>query len=79
MADQTVVKPIIVYVDDEKGNRVVFEQSLAADFTIETFAEGALALERLEQGNVGVLVTDMRMPTMDGEELLGSRRSGFRK
>ncbi len=79
MADQTVVKPIIVYVDDEKGNRVVFEQSLAADFTIETFAEGALALERLEQGNVGVLVTDMRMPTMDGEELLRIAKERFPK
>lgn len=79
MSEPVAVKPIIVYVDDERGNRVVFEQSLASEFTIETFAEGALALERLEKGNVGVLVTDMRMPTMDGEELLRIAKERFPK
>ena len=79
MAEPEVTRPIIVYVDDERGNRVVFEQSLASEFTIETFAEGAQALARLEQGNVGVLVTDMRMPTMDGEELLRIAKERFPK
>lgn len=65
-----VDRPVIVYVDDERGNRIVFEQSLASEFAVETFAEGAAALERLQRGDVAVLVTDMRMPTMDGEELL---------
>ena len=77
MSDPAVVKPIVVYVDDERGNRVVFEQSLGAEFTIETFAEGAQALARLEQGDVGVLLTDMRMPTMDGEELLRIAKERF--
>ena len=69
--------PVIVYVDDEAGNRVVFQQSLASEFAIETFAEGELALARLEEGNVAILVTDMRMPTMDGEELLRIAKERF--
>ena len=62
--------PLIVYVDDEKANRVVFEQSLTSEFNIVTCADAASALEVLGQRDVAVLVTDVRMPTMDGEELL---------
>jgi len=79
MPDTKADRPVIVYVDDERGNRVVFEQSLGSEFTIETFAEGAAALERIELGGVGVLVTDMRMPTMDGEELLRLAKDRFPK
>ncbi len=62
--------PLVLYVDDERGNRIVFEQSLAADFTIKVAADAQSALEILEAEEVAVLVTDMRMPTMSGEELL---------
>ena len=56
---------------------MVFEQSLAAEFAIETFAEGPLAVERLERGGVAVLITDMRMPMMDGEHLLRIAKDRF--
>lgn len=62
--------PLVLYVDDERGNRVVFEQSLAADFNLKVAADAATALTLMEQHEVAVLVTDMRMPTMSGEELL---------
>jgi signal transduction histidine kinase len=61
---------LVLYVDDERGNRVVFEQSLRADFAIKVAADAAAALEILETEAVAVLVTDMRMPVMSGEELL---------
>ncbi len=61
----------MLYVDDERGNRVVFEQSLAPEFHIQTVADAAAALAVLEQrSDVAVVVTDMRMPKMSGEELL---------
>ncbi len=63
-------EPLVLYVDDERGNRVVFEQSLAADFNIKTAADPDAALEILAEHEVAVVVTDMRMPTMSGEELL---------
>lgn len=62
--------PYILYVDDEKANRVVFEQSLASEFSILTAADAASALEILETHGAAVVVTDMRMPKMNGEELL---------
>ena len=62
--------PIVLYVDDEKANRIVFEQSLASDFRIVTAADGPTALQILEQQEIAVVVTDMRMPHMTGEDLL---------
>src|SRR5882672_5263355 len=62
--------PLIVYVDDERPNRVVFEQSLGSEFNVRCVADGVAALEILEHEETAVLVTDMRMPGMNGEELL---------
>jgi signal transduction histidine kinase len=62
--------PLVLYVDDERGNRVVFEQSLSSEFTIKVAADAKEALAILEAEEVAVLVSDMRMPGMSGEELL---------
>lgn len=61
--------PLIVYVDDERANRIVFEQSLN-EFNLLTAADGDSALALLAEHDVAVLLTDMRMPGMSGEELL---------
>ncbi len=61
-------KPRVLYVDDDRSNRVVFEQSLS-EFNVVTADGGDRALELLDD-NVAILVTDMRMPGMSGEELL---------
>jgi len=62
--------PLIVYVDDERPNRIVFEQSLKSEFRIKTVASAKDALEVLAAEDVAVLVSDIRMPEMDGLELL---------
>ena len=62
--------PCILYVDDERANRVVFEQSFARNFRIRVACTAAEALDILKTENVGVLVTDQRMPGMSGNELL---------
>src|SRR5258706_5886018 len=62
--------PIVLYVDDERTNCVVFEQSLMSEFPIRTCSDGPTALKLLEEFEVAVLVTDMRMPKMPGDELL---------
>jgi two-component system, response regulator PhcR len=63
-------EPVILYVDDERPNRIVFEQSFGAKFRIKTASGGREALELLATENVAVLVTDQRMPEMSGDELL---------
>jgi signal transduction histidine kinase len=71
MTEPGVVKgPLVLYVDDERGNRVVFETSMKAEFNLKVAADPEEALRVLEGNDVAVIVTDMRMPTMSGEELL---------
>src|SRR5215831_5122595 len=70
MSVPTRTGPLILYVDDERGNRVVFEQSLNAEFNLLTAQNAAEALDLLEQHQVAVVVSDIRMPSMTGEELL---------
>jgi two-component system response regulator PhcR len=69
-ANPTKSGPVVLYVDDERGNRVVFEQSLSAEFNVVTAEHAAAALELLEIHDVAVIVSDMRMPSMTGDELL---------
>lgn len=62
-------RPPVLYVDDERSNRLVFEQSLS-EFNVMTAESGERALELLAEHDFAVVVTDMRMPGMSGEELL---------
>ncbi|HTL37645.1 MAG TPA: ATP-binding protein [Kofleriaceae bacterium] len=63
-------RPLVLYVDDERPNRIVFEQSLKSEFRIKTVADGNAALATLASEDVAVLVSDIRMPEIDGLELL---------
>lgn len=69
MIEPTSPTPLILYVDDERANRIVFEQSLS-ELNVITATDGDSALALLDRQDVAVLVTDMRMPGMSGEELL---------
>lgn len=63
--------PLVLYVDDERPNRIVFERSFAGKFRIKTAADGQQALDILSSGeDVAVLLTDQRMPVMSGDDLL---------
>jgi signal transduction histidine kinase len=62
--------PLVVYVDDERPNRIVFEASLKTEFRIKSVPDAKSALQLLEVEDVAVLVSDIRMPDMDGLELL---------
>lgn len=61
----------ILYVDDEPGNRLVFEQSFSDRFEIISVASGEEAIQQLEKRSFAVVVTDQRMHGMTGNELLG--------
>jgi len=63
----------ILLVDDDDALRTALVQSFQlADMPVEAFADGASALARLSAGFDGAVVSDIRMPRMDGIEL--SRR-----
>lgn len=63
-------RPLVLYVDDERANRIVLEHSLKADFNIVVVDSGEKAISIFEEREVAVLVTDMRMPGMEGDQLL---------
>ncbi|HVH47055.1 MAG TPA: hybrid sensor histidine kinase/response regulator [Labilithrix sp.] len=61
---------LILYVDDEHANRVVFEVSFGKLFRIKCVNSGEDALTFLAQEHAAVIVTDQRMTGMSGDELL---------
>lgn len=62
---------VVLLVDDEKKLLDAFKRSLIGEPYKTLFAEsGKKAIEILEQNEVHVIVTDMRMPEMSGLELL---------
>ncbi len=61
----------LLLVDDEKIIRDSVGQSLMlAGFEVETFASAAEVLPKLQADFDGLLITDIRMPQMDGLELM---------
>ena len=63
----------ILIVDDDLGLQKILEISLQKcrdDFDVLFASNGKEAIEILDQGNVSLLVTDIKMPKMDGLALL---------
>lgn len=63
----------ILVVDDEKMIlRLATEalETLGEDFSVVTALNGKQAVERLNSGSVDLVLTDLKMPKMDGYELL---------
>ncbi len=67
-------KSIILYVDDEEANRVVFQAAFEDRFRVEVVDSGESALRFMEQHEVAVIVSDQRMVGMKGNELLARVR-----
>ncbi|GGY02886.1 sigma-54-dependent Fis family transcriptional regulator [Litchfieldella qijiaojingensis] len=65
----------IVIVDDDRAIRWVLERALAQpDLEVESFERADAALESLLQSPPEVLLTDIRMPGLDGLDLMAKVR-----
>ena len=64
-------------VDDEQPNIDVFEALCSVDFSVLTASSAARALEVMREHEVGVVLSDQRMPHTTGVELLEQIRSEF--
>lgn len=61
----------ILVVDDEKNIRLTVQHSLiAADYEVDTAANGADGLDRFHDGHYDLILMDLRMPQMNGIEML---------
>jgi CheY-like chemotaxis protein len=76
--DSTAPRPIALVVDDDLSYRLFMRQYLElAGFAVIIESNGRLALGRLEEQKVAVLVTDLIMPEIEGLELIEIVRRGF--
>jgi DNA-binding NtrC family response regulator len=65
----------ILIVDDEQSYRQLLSLVFEGDgHTIRTASNGREALELLQQEPADVVISDVRMPDMDGIEMLSSLR-----
>ena len=70
VAKMTKVIKILI-IDDEKDMRQSISQWLSlSGFETETFADAGDALKGLNHDYPGVIVTDIKMPSMDGMQFL---------
>jgi len=60
----------ILFVDDEPVLLDGFRRALSSTFHLETARSGTAALTKLKIGRFTVVVCNMRMPAMDGIQLL---------
>ena len=66
----------VLIVDDDAGIRRSLSEALAEEqFDVSVADDGTKALAMLESAKPDVVVSDVRMPNMDGLELLGLLRS----
>jgi len=65
----------VLVVDDEQAVRELLEKTLTlADYDVDTAADGASALDRLRAVRYALLITDLKMPGMDGLSVIREAR-----
>ncbi len=65
------MNPVVLVVDDEPGVRYTLRAILEDQgWTVEEAADGLEALERIRRGGIDLVLTDLRMPRLDGMQLL---------
>jgi two-component system, NtrC family, response regulator AtoC len=63
-------KPVILIVDDEKNTREGLARALRGDYEVAEAENGLRALEWLDTHAADVILSDLRMPGLDGMALL---------
>ena len=68
-------RPRVLVVDDEASIRDLLTQTLTlADYVVDAAADGAEALDRMKTQAYNLLVTDLRMPGLDGLSVINEAR-----
>jgi len=70
--------PYLLVVDDSAAQAAFLKAVLStAGFRVETAADGAIALERMQHSQPDGVLTDLQMPNMNGLELVQAVREEF--
>src|SRR5215471_8734852 len=71
----TASRPIVLCVDDEASILDAVRLELEDDFDVATAASGSEALDLLAHRHIDAMLLDLRMPGMEGEEVLRRLRA----
>ncbi len=63
-------KPHVLLVDDNDATRTLVTALLQRDFNVDAAADGEEAIEKLRTSRYSAVLLDLRMPTLDGFEVL---------
>jgi len=67
----------VLFVDDERPNLAVFTAMCGEDFPVLTAPSAGAAIELMRQHEVGVVLSDQRMPDVTGVQFLEQVRAEF--
>ena len=71
----STARPRVLVVDDEASIRELLEKTLAlADYEVDSAQDGRVALDRLRAGSYDLLITDLKMPGVDGLAVIREAR-----
>ncbi len=60
----------ILIVDDEEIIREFLMEVLGEDYQVTTACDGDEAIKRIRQGKYDLIITDLKMPRVSGEEVV---------
>jgi len=64
------MKPSVLIVEDEKNTREGLKAGLGLRYDVQLAEDAEVALQKLSKNNIDLVLTDLRMPGIDGLELL---------
>ena len=65
------MKDKLLIVDDEKNIREGLQKALTLDgYDVMLASDGREALDRIDEGDIDLVITDLKMPRLSGEELM---------
>jgi CheY-like chemotaxis protein len=67
-------KKLIVAIDDEQSNLDLLVRALSRDYRMITFVDPLVALAEIPRLNPALILTDQRMPGLNGVDLLAQLR-----
>jgi excisionase family DNA binding protein len=75
LGSEATGRPRILVVDDEQAVRDLLSKTLSmADYDVDTVPDGPGALDRLRTVEYDLLITDLKMPGMDGLSVIREAR-----
>ncbi len=70
----------ILVIDDEKGILKLIRQALTRHgHKVETAVDGQEGIEKFDDGNFDIVITDIRMPGVDGNDVVKHIRNSTRQ